>query len=163
MPEDKMLRVLVIGRHEDAMKRTLGSLRGLPVRTDGATTDEQALELLNRSRYDVVSIGGGVEPGSRIKLKKVLAANMPDVQLIEVPRPDDESMHLPTGEPIRMDGPDELALILTNILELRARKQLCQQSGGADCGEADGARATGSPGTPQNPGADAGPMEGEPS
>jgi hypothetical protein len=70
----------------------------------------------------VVSIGGGVEAASRVRFKDVLIAKMPDVQLIEVPRPDAESIDVLARVPIRMNGPDELATILSGILESRRRK-----------------------------------------
>ena len=99
------------------MNRILKTLSLLPIRIDGAITDDQAFDFLRRHRYDVISIGGGVEAASRTRLKQVLAATMPDIQVIEVPRPDAGSFDGLTKKPIQMDGPDELLGILSGILE----------------------------------------------
>jgi hypothetical protein len=119
---EKPLEVLIIGRHQETLARILKTLNVLPVRIDGTTTDEQAFDLLRRNRYDVISIGGGVEAASRTRLKEVLIATMPDIQVIEVPRPDAESMDAFAKKPIPMNGPEELAVILSGILERRTKK-----------------------------------------
>jgi hypothetical protein len=118
---DSPLEVLIIGRHRDTMDQTLKTLSLLPIRIDGAITDVQAFDFLSRHRYDVISIGGGVDAASRTRLKEVLVARMPDIQVIEVPRPDSESIDLHSRKPIQMNGPDELAKILSGILERRPR------------------------------------------
>ena len=109
----RRLRVLIIGRHADVMERALASLRGLPIEAEGARTDDQAVELLASNQYDVVSIGGGVDGASRTRLRRVLVARMPEVQLIEVPRPDADSPSGLAKAAISMNGPDELAGILS--------------------------------------------------
>jgi hypothetical protein len=110
------LRVLIIGRHAEVLERTLASLKKLPIKTAGALTDDQAAELLESNQYDVVSIGGGVDGASRIRLKQILVARMPSVQLIEVPRPDTDARTELAKPAILMNGPDDLAGILTGIV-----------------------------------------------
>jgi len=51
-PADSPLEVLIIGRHRDTMDRTLKTLSLLPIRIDGAITDDQAFDFLSRHRYD---------------------------------------------------------------------------------------------------------------
>ncbi|MEI7945603.1 MAG: hypothetical protein WCJ02_02855 [bacterium] len=120
--EESKLEVLLLGRHLDLLNRVLPTLNHLPLRIDGATTDDQAFAFLNRNRYDVISIGGGIEATSRTRIKDILIKNMPDIQVIVVPRPDAESFDGLAKQPIQMEGPDELALILSGIVERRNKE-----------------------------------------
>jgi hypothetical protein len=118
----KLLEVLIIGRHRDTLDRTLTSLSTLPIRIDGAISDDAAFDFLMRNRYDVISIGGGVEDTSRTRMKELLIARMPDIQVIEVPRPGAESIDVLAKKPIQMEGPDELAAILSSLLGRREKE-----------------------------------------
>jgi hypothetical protein len=115
--EEAKLKVLILGRHQDILNRVLAALNKLPVRIDGAITDDQAFDFLDRNQYDVISIGGGIEAETRERIRDVLITNMPDIQVIEVPRSDAESMDCLAKKPIQMDGPDELHMILSDIIE----------------------------------------------
>ena len=119
----KRLRVLIIGRHPTVMRRTLAGLLKLPIRVDGAIGGAQAVDFLKSKYYDVVSVGGRIGPAARDRMSRVLLARMPEAQVIEVPRSDADSIRLPVKPTIRIDGPDDLAEILSKFVKQAERRQ----------------------------------------
>jgi hypothetical protein len=120
--KENTLHVLIVGRHQEVLDRVLNTLRELPVQIDGALTDEQVVDFLSHNRYDVISIGGGVDAETRSRIQEILTLTMPDIQVIEVPRPGTKSIDVLAKKPIQMDGPDELFRILSGILKQGSRK-----------------------------------------
>lgn|GEM_PF-376519 len=117
------LRVLIIGRHPTVMRRALASLRQLPILVDGAIGGAEAITCLKRKRYDVVSVGGRIGPAARTRISRILLARMPEAQILEVPRRDSDSIRLPVRPTIRIDGPDDLAGVLSRLTKQAERRR----------------------------------------
>jgi DNA-binding NtrC family response regulator len=68
--------VLVVGRHSFIMEKVITILRQQGYQAIGASTDEQAIDMISNQELDAVIFGGGVEPES-IELieSKALAIN----------------------------------------------------------------------------------------
>lgn len=58
-------KILIIGRHEDMLQRAIKLLRENEYTAIGHTRDEDALMEFQRTPFDGVVIGGGVEFASR--------------------------------------------------------------------------------------------------
>ncbi len=73
----------MVGRHPEIMQTVLELIN----KTDeweatGALSDETAIELFQKRRYDVVLIGGGVETESEAKLRAIFSFQNPLIRII---------------------------------------------------------------------------------
>lgn len=81
--EQQEYTVLVVGRR-DYVLETLGGLltrAGYVVLT--AMEDEQVIKLLKSKTPDVLLIGGGVEPNSRLGFRRFVVSQLPLVKIVE--------------------------------------------------------------------------------
>ncbi|WP_305127490.1 hypothetical protein [Streptomyces longispororuber] len=67
------MRTLVLGRTPARVTSVLDTLRADGFDVEGASTDEEALKLLETEQFGVLIIGGGVGPGSRASIKEFAA------------------------------------------------------------------------------------------
>lgn len=75
--------ILVVGRHPQIMESVLRLINSRAKWSAlGALTDEQAIAIFNKNRFDLVLIGGGVENQSEQKLKKEFEKISPGVKVI---------------------------------------------------------------------------------
>ncbi len=78
------IQVLVVGRHEEIMQTVLRLINSTPDwEAAGALEDEEAIELFQQRRFDLVLIGGGVEPESEAKLRAIFSFQNPLVKIIQ--------------------------------------------------------------------------------
>lgn len=77
------IQVLVVGRHEDIMDAVLRLINNTPDwEAVGALADEQAIELFQQRRFDLVLIGGGVEPETEAKLRAIFTFQNPLIRIV---------------------------------------------------------------------------------
>lgn len=77
------IQVLVVGRHEEIMQAVLRLINSTPDwEAAGALADEAAIELFQQRRFDLVLIGGGVEPESEAKLKAIFTFQSPLIRIV---------------------------------------------------------------------------------
>lgn len=79
--------IVVLGRHEDIMARTIHHLVA-DYRVRGALTDAAAIHLIDERRPVAVVIGGGVERASRDAVAGHAAATVPGAAVVDVTGPD---------------------------------------------------------------------------
>lgn len=78
------IQVLVVGRHEEIMDRVLELINKTPDwEAVGALADEAAIELFQQRRFDLVLIGGGVEPESEAKLRAIFRFQSPLIRIVQ--------------------------------------------------------------------------------
>lgn len=78
------IQVLVVGRHAEIMQTVLKLLNSTPDwEATGALADEEAIELFHQRRFDLVLIGGGVEPESLAKLRAIFTFQNPLVKIVQ--------------------------------------------------------------------------------
>ena len=78
------IQVLVIGRHKEIMETVLRLINSTPDwEAVGALEDEAAIELFQLRRFDLVLIGGGLEPESEAKLRAIFRFQNPLVRIIQ--------------------------------------------------------------------------------
>lgn len=81
--ENQAYTVLVVGRR-DYVLETLGGLlsrAGYSVLTE--MEDEHVIKTLKSKSPDVLLIGGGVEPNSRLGFRRFIVSQMPLVKIVE--------------------------------------------------------------------------------
>jgi DNA-binding NtrC family response regulator len=75
--------ILVIGRHQQIMETVVRLINAQPDWcAQGATTDEQAIEIFSVTPFQLVLIGGGVEEESESKLKMEFEKINPQIKVI---------------------------------------------------------------------------------
>lgn len=78
------IQVLVIGRHAEIMETILQRINQTPDwEAVGALSDEEAIEIFQQRRFDLVLIGGGVEPESEAKLRAIFKFQNPLIRIIQ--------------------------------------------------------------------------------
>ncbi len=78
------IQVLVIGRHEEIMQTVLRLINGTPDwEAVGALEDEEAIEVFQQRRFDLVLIGGGVEQESEAKLRAIFTFQSPLIRIVQ--------------------------------------------------------------------------------
>lgn len=76
--------VLVIGRKPEIMQTVVGLINNTPDwEAAGALSDETAIELFQQRRFDLVLIGGGVEPESEAKLRAIFTFQNPLIRIVQ--------------------------------------------------------------------------------
>jgi hypothetical protein len=75
--------ILVIGRHAEIMETVLRLLRSQPAwSAEGALTDAEANARFQTQAFDLVLIGGGVEPASEARFREEFTRLRPAVKII---------------------------------------------------------------------------------
>ena len=82
------MKVLVIGRHASLMSHLLRQMRQAGFEVTGVDTDAEALALIQQGHFEVVTIGGGVEPPSRAAFKAEAQRQTPSPTVLEIYGPD---------------------------------------------------------------------------
>jgi hypothetical protein len=78
------IQVLVVGRQEEIMETVLHLINNTPDwEAVGALEDEAAIELFQQRRFDLVLIGGGVEPESDAKLRAIFRFQNPLIRIVQ--------------------------------------------------------------------------------
>ncbi|MDO8367686.1 MAG: hypothetical protein Q7T20_12875, partial [Saprospiraceae bacterium] len=78
------IQVLVVGRQEEIMQTVLSLINKTPDwEAAGALADEEAIELFQQRRFDLVLIGAGVEPESEAKLRAIFTFQNPLIRIIQ--------------------------------------------------------------------------------
>ncbi len=81
--QDK-LQVLVIGRQPEIIEAVLKLINNTPDwEAAGALADEEAIELYQQRRFDLILIGGGVEPVSEAKLRAIFTFQNPLIRIVQ--------------------------------------------------------------------------------
>ena len=77
------IQVLVIGRHAEIMETVLKLINNTPDwEAAGSLSDEEAIELFQQRRFDLVLIGAGVEPESEAKLRAIFTFQNPLIRIV---------------------------------------------------------------------------------
>ncbi len=77
------IQVLVIGRHAEILEAVLKIINQTPDwEAAGALADEEAIEIFQQRRFDLVLIGGGVAPESEAKLKAIFTFQSPLIRIV---------------------------------------------------------------------------------
>ncbi len=82
------MKVLIAGRRQDLMDTTLAQVRNDGFEAVGHIEDEKIVEELKIGSYDVLAIGDGVEPDSKVNFRQVVADHSPDTRVLEICGPD---------------------------------------------------------------------------
>ncbi len=78
------IQVLVIGRHAEIMETVLKLINNTPDwEAVGTLEDEQAIEIFQQRRFDLVLIGGGVEQESEAKLRAIFRFQSPLIRIVQ--------------------------------------------------------------------------------
>ncbi len=78
------IQVLVIGRQAEIMDSVLHLINSTPDwEAAGTLADEEAIELFQQRRFDLVLIGGGVEPESEAKLRAIFTFQNPLIRIVQ--------------------------------------------------------------------------------
>lgn len=77
-------RVLVIGKHPGMGRRLRSALRARGIAAETLTVAKAISEGFDATAFDLVALGGGVEPDDRERLKKTVRRGNPSVQLLDV-------------------------------------------------------------------------------
>jgi len=81
---ENTLQVLVIGRHAEIMETVLRLLNSTPDwEAVGALEDEQAIEVFQQRRFDLVLISGGVNAESEAKLRAIFTFQNPLIRIVQ--------------------------------------------------------------------------------
>jgi PleD family two-component response regulator len=80
---NKQLSILVVGRNPQIMQTVLRLINNESnMKAVGALTDEMGVKELNKNRFDLVLIGGGVEEVSEQEISKVIESNRLETKVI---------------------------------------------------------------------------------
>jgi hypothetical protein len=82
------MKVLIAGRHRDLMNAALAQVRDEGFEAAGYIEDEKIVEELKTGSYDVLAIGRGVEPDSKVLFRQVVSEHSPDTRVLEVYGPE---------------------------------------------------------------------------
>ncbi len=78
------IQILVIGRDVDILQTVLRLVnKNDNWNAMGTSEDETAIELFHQHTYDLVLLGGGIEPESEIKLRKLFTLQNPTIKIIQ--------------------------------------------------------------------------------
>lgn len=78
------IQVLVVGRHPEILETVVRLINQTPDwESAGALTDEEAIEIFQHRRFDLVLIGGGVDPESEAKLRAIFTFQSPLIRIIQ--------------------------------------------------------------------------------
>jgi len=78
------IQILVIGKEPDILQTVVRLINNNNTwNATGTGEDETAIELFHRHVYDLVLLGGGIEPESEIKLRKLFTLQNPDIKIIQ--------------------------------------------------------------------------------
>lgn len=76
--------ILVIGRHEEILQTVLRLINKNPSwQATGTGDDETAIELFHLHSFDLVILGGGIEPESELKLRTIFRMQNPNIKIIQ--------------------------------------------------------------------------------
>ena len=75
--------VLVVGRRDYVLETLSGLLERAGYSVLTAMEDDQVIEKLKSAQPDLLLIGGGVEPNSRLGFRRFVVSQMPDVKIVE--------------------------------------------------------------------------------
>jgi DNA-binding NtrC family response regulator len=75
--------VLVVARRDYVLETVGGVLMRSGYSVLTAMDDEQVIKLLKLNLPDVLLIGGGVEPNSRLAFRRFIVSQMPQVKIVE--------------------------------------------------------------------------------
>jgi DNA-binding response OmpR family regulator len=78
------MRVLVLGRHAPMLQSALTLLRQHGYTVAGFTKDEEILQAISTTPFDLVVIGGGVESDSRSHIKAAAQRLAQPPQVVDV-------------------------------------------------------------------------------
>lgn len=78
------MKVLILGRHPGIMQGVLAQLQQAGFEAQGCFSDEETLQLIRGGDFEVVAIGGGVEPASRQLIKAECLRHSPGPEVVEI-------------------------------------------------------------------------------
>lgn len=78
------VQILVIGRNPDIVQTVVRLVNNNPAWNAGyALTDDAAIALFESQPFDLVLLGGGIEPESDTLLRRAFTAHNPDITIIQ--------------------------------------------------------------------------------
>jgi DNA-binding response OmpR family regulator len=78
------IQILVIGRNPDIVQTVVRLVNNNPAwNASHALTDDAAVELFEGRQFDLVLLGGGIEPESDALLRRAFTAHNPDITIIQ--------------------------------------------------------------------------------
>jgi DNA-binding NtrC family response regulator len=78
------IQILVIGRDADILQTVVRLVnKNDDWNATGTGEDEAAIELFHRHSYNLVLLGGGIESGSELKLRKIFTLQNPNIKIIQ--------------------------------------------------------------------------------
>jgi DNA-binding NtrC family response regulator len=78
------VRILYIGRNKEIMQTVLRLLnKSSRWKAEGASGDEEAIELFHRHKFDIILLGPGIEKESENKLRALFKYHNPDIVIIQ--------------------------------------------------------------------------------
>ncbi|MCD9186631.1 MAG: iron-containing alcohol dehydrogenase [Pyrinomonadaceae bacterium] len=80
------MKVLIVGRQAVVMEKILPLLKNAGFEAIGVLTDDEAVQNLRSGSFDVIAVGGGVEPESREKIRT--EARETTTEILEIFGPD---------------------------------------------------------------------------
>ncbi|HPS65949.1 MAG TPA: hypothetical protein PK447_10275 [Ignavibacteria bacterium] len=78
------VRILYIGRNKEILQTILRLLnKDERWKAEGASDDEEAIELFHRHKFDIILLGPGLEKESENKLRALFKFHNPDIIIIQ--------------------------------------------------------------------------------
>lgn len=78
------IQILVIGRNSDIVQTVVRLVNNNPAwNASHALTDVAAVELFEGQSFDLVLLGGGIEPESDVLLRRAFTAHNPGITIIQ--------------------------------------------------------------------------------
>lgn len=76
-------RVLVLGRSQKVLDAVLWELAALGLAVEGSIRPDAAARDFDPAAFDLVAIGGGVDAGTRVAVKRAFADRNPEIRLLD--------------------------------------------------------------------------------
>ncbi|MCH2199167.1 MAG: hypothetical protein MK081_10330 [Flavobacteriales bacterium] len=76
-------RVMIVGKHDYIIEKLEGILKLAKFGTLGSSDPERIMRMLREEDFDLLLIGGGIEPHSRLAYIEYIQSHKPDVRVVE--------------------------------------------------------------------------------
>ncbi len=82
------MKVLIVGRRQDLLDTALAQVRAAGFEAEGSRDDDEIIAQLRGGGWNVLAIGGGVDPDAKVKFRQVVADHSPATHVLEVYGPE---------------------------------------------------------------------------
>ncbi|MDR3610854.1 MAG: hypothetical protein P4L27_09850 [Ignavibacteriaceae bacterium] len=84
MAAPAVVNILVVGRHPEILNKVLELIhKNTPYIAAGTLTDDEAVKLFNKLKFDLVLFCQGIDPSSDKKLRHIFNSGNPGIKIIQ--------------------------------------------------------------------------------